>query len=646
MKKKKKPNIDKSIFTQKVKSDFITVKTSLKSILKDYETNFPIINNLVSECNDIVTRTYQFIRLYILYKYHKKEEIPHLDKDTILYFIRTCGTRNKCGKKAINKEFEKELDTFYKQEFEQCINKDKFSLKNKSYVTPYLAQQIQTGFNNNLKEHFITRIRRFMNVMKPNEELEKKEFNKIKNLILLDKLDKIQQEYQEWSENIRNNYLPKEYEKCFGYDVKTNPDKYLFYTIKMNAEIEKKNNAIKNDATLTEEERRIKTVKLFQSIPLRNTIIPSYITIDTNVILSLFKCDGESQMNKKTKKNKKYIWNKIFNLDKKVMKMKGYEFKTIQTDGIGVSICFQKIGRKFNQSNLDFEETYIDDLIDNDLEVCKNKKIVSLDPNKQSLVYMMDDEKNKLRYTASQRRIESLSKRNNKISHREKVKNKIIEEETKFSVYNCKTINYNEFKKYIIEKTKLNDKLREFYEQELFRKLKWRTWIYRRKSEDKFLNRIEETFGNKEDLLLCYGDWSNPKQMKHIMPTKGIGMRRIIEKKFDVVLIDEYCTSKLCSKCHNELTNYKNLHRLLVCTHCKSNGLESKNVTFMNRDMNACMNILNLSKQWINTKTRTEEYCRLPDYDFHNEEKHNQSVDFTVGNATNLLHSNIVNSAF
>ena len=42
------------------------VKTSLKSILKDYDNNFPIINNLVLECNEIVIRTYQFIRLDII----------------------------------------------------------------------------------------------------------------------------------------------------------------------------------------------------------------------------------------------------------------------------------------------------------------------------------------------------------------------------------------------------------------------------------------------------------------------------------------------------------------------------------------------------------------------------------------------------
>ena len=48
------------------------------------------------------------------------------------------------------------------------------------------------------------------------------------------------------------------------------------------------------------------------------------------------------------------------------------------------------------------------------------------------------------------------------------------------------------------------------------------------------------------------------------MPTKGVGLRRVIQKKFNVVLVDEFRTSKLCSKCNCELENYKNLHRVLV----------------------------------------------------------------------------------
>ena len=631
-KKKPKDKIQKSVFEPKTRGNFIVVKTSLKSVLKDYETNFPIINNLVLECNEIVIRTYQFIRLFILHKYYMNETIPQLDKDTILYFIRAGGIRDKRGKTATNKVFEKELNDFYDKEYQPCINKPKYNLKNKSYITPYLAQQIQTSFNNNLKEHFITRMRRFMNVMKPIDDMDKNDFNKIKNLILLDKMDKIPENYKRWGENIKSNYLPKEYEKCYGYDVKVKPEKYLFYTIKMNETIEKLNNAIRNNKDLTEEDKRCKIKKLFQPISLRNTIIPSYITIDTNVILSLFKSKGESQMNKKTKKYKNHIWDKIFKTNKKVMKMNGYEYKTILTDGIGVSICFQKSGKRYKENkNIDEDnDVYIAELCNEDLEMCKSKKIISIDPGKNSLVYMLDENKNKLRYSCCQRRRESLRKRCNKIILREKQKNKIIEEETKLSSYNCKSVNYNKFKKYITEKSKLNDKVRDFYEKELYRKLKWRNWIYQRKSEDKFLNRIEETYGNKEDLLLCYGNWSNNKQMKYIMPTKGVGLRRVIQKKFSVVLVDEFRTSKLCSHCNCELEHYNNLHRVLVCRGCKSSGSESKNTTFMNRDMNACMNMLHISKSWIQSKIRPKQFCRTSNPDFSFEEvKRGSSVVFT-----------------
>jgi len=309
------------------------------------------------------------------------------------------------------------------------------------------------------------------------------------------------------------------------------------------------------------------------------------------------------------------------------MKMKGYEFKSIQTDGIGVSICFQKIGitKKEKKECIKEDEFYISDLTDEELEKCKKRKIISIDPGKQSLVYMIDENKNKLRYTASQRRVESYRKKNSMILHWEKLNNNIIEEETKLSDQNNKTVNYEKFKNYIKEKTIMNNKLKDFYNQELYRKLKWRSWIYQRKSEDKFLNRIKETYGKKEEILLCYGNWSNTKQMKYIMPTKGIGLRRIISKKYDVVLIDEFKTSCLCSKCHHKLENYKlneyelleykkhnmknikEIHRLLICKNC---GLENKNSVFINRDMNACINMVNLSKEWINSKKRNENFCR------------------------------------
>ena len=628
-KKKKEKDKDKKrkpFFYQKEKGPIITIKTSLKSILKDYNSNYSIINKLVIDCNDIVIRTYQFIRLYLLDCYHKNKKIPLLDKDNILYFIRAGGIRDNRGRHQINNEFQTELELFYDTEFKECINKEKYNLKNKSYIIPYLAIQIQTGLNNNIKEHFITRIRRFMNIFAPIDlsiDENKKMFNTVKNLILLDMIDEIPDEIKEWSKWIRNNFLPNEYEKSFGYDCKVNPSKYFYYTIKMNEEIEKKNLNC-NDK-----------IKLFQPIPLRNSIIPHYITLDASGVLSIFGDDGESHLGYKINENKEKIWNKIFNMKNKILNKKGYEFKTFQTDGVGVSICYQKIGYKIKQDNefIEWDELYITDLDDEELKECKKRKLVAIDPGKHCLVYMLDEDNNKLRYTACQRRIESYRKKCNMISRWEKLNNNIIEEETKLSNQNCKTIDYNKFKIYIKEKTILNNKVKNFYEQDIHRKFKWRTWIYQRKSEDNFISNIEKTYGKKEDILLCYGNWSNTKQMKYLMPTKGIGMRRAIEKKFDVVLVDEFRTSKLCSCCHGELENYKinkkKLHRLLICRSCKSNGLENKNITFMNRDMNACINIRKISSDWINHKSRNNNFCRNTCIDSSKGEKQCRSIVFT-----------------
>ena len=61
MKKKKQPPDQ-----DKKPSSHRTIKCSLKSILRDYQTIQPIINDLVTRCNDLVTETYQLIRLYCL----------------------------------------------------------------------------------------------------------------------------------------------------------------------------------------------------------------------------------------------------------------------------------------------------------------------------------------------------------------------------------------------------------------------------------------------------------------------------------------------------------------------------------------------------------------------------------------------------
>lgn len=680
-KSKKDKEKDKHLFSIYHSGDFTTIKTSLRSLLINYEKDAPIFENLVKECNEITIRVYQFIRLYLLYCYERNLEFPELNKDIILYFIRACGTRDNRGKKSKNTDLENELNTFYDIEFAPLINKPKFDLRNKSYITPYIAKQINTAFYNNLKEHFITRIRHFMNIIK-SDHIPDDDFYKLKNYILSNKKDEIKEEYKEWCNIIFNNYLPiidlKENDdktNLYGYDVKVNPLKYLKYTIKMNEALESMNVDIENSDLSIEDKNKLKK-KLFQPIPLRNSLIPSYLTFDASSVLSIFGEKGHSGDNKNICEHKTKIFNLIFNMNHKIFNKSGYHMKSFQTDGVGVSICLQKEGSKKSEDNDELfnenDDLYLDELNDDELKVCQTKKIISVDPGKATLVYMMDSEGNQLKYGCKQREIESYRLRMNRIMKYEKKKNRIQEFESILTNYTCKTVNYLQFKEYIKIKTQVNDLTRDFYENIKFRKQNWRTWIYQRKSEDQFIQRIEEVFCNKirpkqntrnerkrcklemiesdkevlnkSDLLICYGNWSNNKQMKYLMPTKGVGLRRLISKHYQVLLVDEFKTSKLCNTCHNELSNHivkkidnkKNedtsekeksikKHRLLVCKCCKpckfelrvkatsiikSDGSENKNIVFINRDVNACLNILDLSVEYIFKKSRNTNFCR------------------------------------
>ena len=99
--------------------------------------------------------------------------------------------------------------------------------------------------------------------------------------------------------------------------------------------------------------------------------------------------------------------------------------------------------------------------------------------------------------------------------------------------------------------------------------MKWRIWINRRRSENQFLNRIEDVYGHPENVLIYYGNWSQSQQMKYLMPSQGVSLKRLVSKWFETVIVDEYRTSKMCNQCHQELNHQQglkhNLYRVLVC---------------------------------------------------------------------------------
>jgi len=598
MKKKKKEEF--SEFRNNEKSAYKTFKIPLKTILLNRDTILPFINKLVFEMNDLVIHTYQFIRLYVLNCYTNNQPLPTLDETFILYCIKSLGIRDNRGKKSKDTELLEKLEKFYKTDYQPLLNHIKTNLKNTTFLLPYLATQIHTSLHNNFQEHFIQHFLRFIN--KPTNEITEDKavlFQFKKHLLELNETDKM---FDNWKNMHISNILPKDVKKSIHYDVKAKPFDYLKGMLYMNSVLEKQES------------------KLFQPLPLRNNIIPKHIIIDTASLINLFCPEKDKDGNKvkkgellsNVKDNQNEVWCNFLDLKNKIFKNKYYQFQNqIQTDGISCCLLFirkdlkdKKWGSKVPL--LQEQDFYnIEDLSKEQLDTLKDRNIVGCDPGKRSLVYMMDNNGNKLQYTAPQRKRESKTKTNQRILLEEKKRKGIIEKETELSLQNSKSVDYEKFKTYLVEKNKLNKETAQFYQRETWRKMKFRQYSYGKKSIDKFLNKIREIFG--ENILIGYGNWSRSTQMKHFMPTMNKGLRKLIHKKYDTITINECNTSKKCCDCNKDLEYYKDkegkkVFRLLVCSNCVS--CENKKIVFRTRDANSSINIMNLTRTWIEKQER------------------------------------------
>jgi len=628
MVKKKKKETFKT-FRNLEKSKFKTIKTTLKSVLLKYKEVQPIITNLVFEMNDLVIHTYQFIRLYILYCFHNNLPFPIFDdKFTFVkYCIKTLGTKSNSGRKSKDTQLLDILQKFYTKEYQPLINHNKISLVNKSHLINIIAEQIQVCISTNIQEHFIQHFLRFINKTTNEITEDKKDLFEFKHNLLM--LEDTNEKFTIWKLTHLQHILPTNINKSIYYDVKVRQFEYLKGLLYMNSILEIQEN------------------KLFQPLPLRNNIIPKNVKFDSSCIAEIFCPESEKkgEVLKKITNYQNTLWSSLLDMKHRLFKNKHYTFHNeITTDGISCSLLFirrdckgeENKNKKVNSEDYDY--TNIEELDTQQLENLQSRNIIGLDPGKRSLVYMIDGQGNKLQYTAPQRKKESMTKRNQIILQREKKNNKINEYENVLSLQNSKSVNYNSFKSYLVEKDRLNKQTMEFYKKEVWRKMKFRQYSYGNKSINTFLNNIEKTFGEK--ILICYGNWSRTSQMKHFMPTMNKGLRKLIHKRYDTITINECNTSKKCCDCFQDLKHYRNKEnkeefRLLVCSNCVS--CENKKIVFRTRDANSSINIMNLGKCWIYKQQRPSEFC-ISSFTISNKkeemEKVRPSVDFTECNAS------------
>jgi hypothetical protein len=555
----------------------------------------------------------------------------------------------------------KELTEFFEEHYKDNMVPNEELLYDKmSYILPYEAIDMSTNIYINVRERYLQQLNKLVNItfkykdqlnqikekFKKTETIKEKkkelyeEFKQIKNDILNTDMTKELQsknKYHKWIKEHKPKFIPNK--ETFDndnimYDLKSNTHQYLNCYMYIGKQLEKLYDL---------EDQDKHTIRLFNTIPLRTNIVVKHITIDTCALISNFLCDEPTTEHLKNynKDNNQYdLWDKFFDINKRVFKKKLYSYNyMIRTDGVSVCILFKRNDKEGKPMTKDKRKNKEEEHIDYIEKVewtdeLKKKKIVLADPGKSDLLYFgskdMNGDLQTFRYTQNQRRLETGIKKYSKIIDSENNKtiisdNKTVKElESVLSQYNSKTNDHDKFKKYLKEKSKLNNLLFEHYEQTYFRKFKLNRYINSQKSESKMINNFGKKFGSKEDVIFICGDYDKGNNhMKGLEPVINKKFRRIFRNAgYETYLINEFKTSKLCNCCHNELekfmvrqSNKPRDHKLNK--KCLVNGLLHHNKDVKpkceivhNRDKNAVQNMLNIVTSLKTTGMRPKVFCR------------------------------------
>jgi len=233
-----------------------------------------------------------------------------------------------------------------------------------------------------------------------------------------------------------------------------------------------------------------------------------------------------------------------------------------------------------------------------------------------NLLYCIDNNNQKLRYTNSKRKIDTRQKKyqqyNAERMYTEVDKKSVKKWEEELSKFDSKTLDLRIYENYLEKRFNTYQRVCKVYEDEAFRKVKLHSYRNRVKSETKFIQIFKQLYGTKS--IVCIGDWEQKKHRKYKEPVKGKGFRKLFRQHgFQVFLVDEFRTSKHCNGCKNEsgiLETFRKriyftkkgimkvsppIHGLLKCKTCN---------TIWNRDANSSRNQRDIAIALINGEAR------------------------------------------
>ena len=612
---------------------------SRKGILKSVILNENIhlsIHDAVLRMHKMTIFVYQFIKAYYLYCFEQQIDLPIIDKifvKLVFGIMSITDSTRGCKPTKENQLIIDQLRLFYNTHFRPISISEPISRTQLPQVIDYASTTIKTMIENNIKMHYMKRLNGFVNKvwLKACEaEIEalptksaKKDYKhhvrlklkKVKNDIINGTLTS-EPFFHSWVQSTRASIIPASIVTSVPYDVKADPMKFLRGMIVMNRALEDVG------------------AKQFHCFPLRTEIVPCHIDIDTATLGFLMNISSKEYKGKGAIETlKPRVWSSNFNLSNSLFKPpRGFNFHhMIRTDGISVVILFSPIGyNKWKKRSTPVQPTesneespdefpYLEDLSSEEVQRVRNAHLVYVDPNKGNLVYCIDDANKVFRYTRYQRIHETKRALHQKKVQKYKNENGLVPIETQLSTMNSRTCYLTRFMQYVAVKNQVNSQLFAHYQQEFFRKMRLTSFIETKRSEANLINRIKKEYQTDErEVVLIYGDCNVGYQMRHVISTPMIGMKRRLAKEFKVIHIDEYRTSCLDWKTGLRNANVriakaeggtKKLHSVLVSI-IPNRGSTGWSQSFINRDRNAVLNMRKITDQFLIDGTRPVKYRR------------------------------------
>jgi len=231
-------------------------------------------------------------------------------------------------------------------------------------------------------------------------------------------------------------------------------------------------------------------------------------------------------------------------------------------------------------------------------------RTVAIDPGRRDIVTAVWDERDVNGKMKSVHESTAEYRKHAKITEASKYNADLIAREPEFKevlqeLPSMKTSDTQALLEGIRYRLEYRDRLMTFYNQKQYRAKRFKTFIYTQKALHGVCKRLK---GDSKTPCFALGDWSNqsPGFFKGSPTAPLKKFRKVLKRYGPVVLVDEFKTSQICSKCHHgekmDNVEYKGVDKRdgvvkqLKCfevVRCKNESCS----TFWQRDVNAARNI-------------------------------------------------------